>query len=79
MTLHLPSSLIVGGSSNANKNEFYSYKYDSVSFYEFYEAKERDGKKPILRFLGRPTVIFQLPGQNLQIQLSWSLLIRLEN
>jgi hypothetical protein len=36
-------------------------------------------QRPILIFLGRSTVTFQLPTRNLQIQISWSLLIRLEN
>jgi hypothetical protein len=78
VTLHLLSLLAVGGSSNVDKmTSTHPNMILSVAM-SFMRQNEEISKKPILIFLGRPTVTFQFPGQNIQIQISWFLLIRSE-
>ena len=73
-----PLRLTVGGSSKVHKMSYNHPNYIPPVATSFMRQEEDIGKKPILRFSGRPTVTFQLPTRNLQIQISWFLLIRLE-
>ena len=55
-----PLMLVVGGFSKDRKMSYTHSNFDFVSFYGFQEARERDEKRPILIFLSRSTVTFQL-------------------